>query len=107
VIPILFNASTDPVQTGLVASLNRPGGNVTGVTYVGTDIEGKQLGLLHALLPGAARFAVLVNPAALIVAESTSRGCSWRLRPLVGKSEILSTRDSDGPCETSPKRGRR
>jgi putative ABC transport system substrate-binding protein len=61
-IRIVFSTSTDPVQAGVVASLNRPGGNVTGVTDMSVDLAGKQLGLLHELLPGAARFALLVNP---------------------------------------------
>jgi putative tryptophan/tyrosine transport system substrate-binding protein len=61
-IPIVFSTSRDPVGTGLVASLNRPGGNVTGVIDIGSDLEAKQLELLHDLLPHAARFAVLVNP---------------------------------------------
>jgi putative tryptophan/tyrosine transport system substrate-binding protein len=60
-IPIVFGAGADPVQTGLVASLNRPGGNVTGVSTMNNELMGKRLGLLHALLPGAALFAVLVN----------------------------------------------
>jgi putative ABC transport system substrate-binding protein len=50
------------VPTGLVASLNRPGGNVTGVTSITAELVGKSLGLLHELLPEAGRFAVLVNP---------------------------------------------
>jgi putative tryptophan/tyrosine transport system substrate-binding protein len=61
-IPIVFETAADPVQVGLVASLNRPDGNVTGVTNIGGELGGKRLGLLHELLPGAARFAVLVNP---------------------------------------------
>ena len=61
-IPIVFNAPQDPVQTGLVASLNRPGGNVTGVTSMVVELMAKQLGLLRELLPGAARLAVLANP---------------------------------------------
>ena len=61
-IPIVFGAGIDPVQAGLVASLHRPGGNVTGVTSMNAEIETKRLGLLHELLPRATRFAVLVNP---------------------------------------------
>jgi putative ABC transport system substrate-binding protein len=61
-IPIVFVTGGDPVQGGLVASLNRPGGNVTGVSFMAVELGPKQLGLLHELVPGAARFAVLVNP---------------------------------------------
>jgi putative ABC transport system substrate-binding protein len=61
-IPIVFGGGNDPVQIGLVASLNRPGGNVTGVSYMNNELGAKRLGLMHELLPGAARFAVLVNP---------------------------------------------
>ena len=61
-IPIIFGIGTDAIQAGLVASLNRPGGNVTGVSYMQAELAAKQIGLLHELLPEAARFAVLVNP---------------------------------------------
>ena len=61
-IPIVFGTGSDPVQYGLVASLSRPGGNVTGVSAMNVELTAKRLGLLHDLLPGAARFAVLVNP---------------------------------------------
>jgi putative tryptophan/tyrosine transport system substrate-binding protein len=61
-IPIVFMTGADPVQTGVVASLNRPGGNITGVGSMNVGLGAKQLGLLHELLPGAVRFAVLVNP---------------------------------------------
>ena len=60
--PIVFQIAGDPVQIGLVDSLNRPGGNVTGVTSMNVEIGAKRLGLLHELLPAAKRFAVLVNP---------------------------------------------
>jgi len=61
-IPIVFSTGADPVQAGLVASLNRPGGNVTGVTGMNGQLGPKRLGLLQDLLPGAGRFAVLVDP---------------------------------------------
>ena len=61
-IPIIFGIGTDAIQAGLVASLNRPGGNVTGVSYMQAELAAKQIGLLHELLPEATRFAVLVNP---------------------------------------------
>jgi ABC-type uncharacterized transport system substrate-binding protein len=61
-IPIVFVIGADPVQAGLVASLNRPGGNVTGVSSMNTGLAAKQLGLLHQLLRRDARFVVLVNP---------------------------------------------
>src|SRR5262249_12333274 len=68
-IPIVFETGADPVQLGLVASLNRPGGNVTGVTNISAETGAKRVGLLHELLPRAARFAALVNPNDPLLAE--------------------------------------
>jgi putative tryptophan/tyrosine transport system substrate-binding protein len=61
-IPIVFGIGSDPIQEGLVASINRPGGNITGVSWLSGEIGAKGLGLLHDLLPRAARLAVLVDP---------------------------------------------
>jgi putative ABC transport system substrate-binding protein len=61
-IPIVFGIGPDPVEIGLVASLNRPGGNVTGISSMNAELGAKRLGFLHELLPSAVRFAVLVNP---------------------------------------------
>jgi putative ABC transport system substrate-binding protein len=61
-IPIVATFSDDPVASGLVASLNRPGGNVTGISNLATTLEPKRLGLLHDLVPQAATFGVLLNP---------------------------------------------
>jgi len=61
-IPIVFGTGVDPVELGLVASLNRPGGNVTGVNFLVAELGSKQLGLLHELVPAAVRVGLLINP---------------------------------------------
>src|SRR5262245_24859129 len=60
--PIIFSVTEDPVKIGLVATLARPGGNLTGVYYFSSDLGPKRLGLLREIVSGATRFAVLVNP---------------------------------------------
>jgi putative tryptophan/tyrosine transport system substrate-binding protein len=61
-LPIVFASGGDPIKEGLVASLNRPGSNITGLTFMSSELGAKQLGLLHELLPEARRIAVLVDP---------------------------------------------
>jgi len=68
-IPIVFETASDPVTLGLVASLNRPGGNLTGVTNLNVEVGQKRLELLRELLPAATIIAVLVNPSAPAVTE--------------------------------------
>ena len=72
-IPIVFEVATDPVALGLVASLNRPGGNVTGVTNLGAEVTPKRLQLLHELLPTVTSIALLINPSSPRVAEALLR----------------------------------
>src|SRR5215475_16186340 len=61
--PIVFGVGGDPVQLGLVTSLARPGGNVTGINFFSTEVVAKRLRLLHDMVPNAVRVSVLVNPA--------------------------------------------
>src|SRR5262249_34517373 len=67
VIPIVFGMGGDPVQAGLVKSLNRPGGNATGYTILTNDLETKRFGLLRELVPGTPRVGVLLGPAGATV----------------------------------------
>jgi ABC-type uncharacterized transport system substrate-binding protein len=61
-IPIVFSSGSDPIRLGLVSSLNKPGGNVTGVSFFSVALEAKRLGILRELAPAAAMFAVILNP---------------------------------------------
>jgi putative tryptophan/tyrosine transport system substrate-binding protein len=72
-IPIVFEIASDPVQLGLVASLNRPGGNATGVTQLGEEVLSKRLELLRELVPSARVMALLVNPTDPVLAEPQVR----------------------------------
>jgi len=70
-IPIVFGISEDPVKLGLVASLAKPGGNLTGINFFVAELVAKRLGLLRELIPTAGRVAVLVNPANVQTASAT------------------------------------
>lgn len=72
-IPIVFRVAVNPVAMGLAASLNRPGGNLTGVTTLGLEVGPKQLDLMHECVPGAKVVALLVNPTNAVLADTQSR----------------------------------
>jgi ABC-type uncharacterized transport system substrate-binding protein len=89
-IPIVFNVGDDPVRLGLVASLSRPGGNLTGVNSFATEVTAKRLEILRELVPAAARVAVLVNPTVPHVAEGTLKDVEPAARVLGLQLQILS-----------------
>jgi putative ABC transport system substrate-binding protein len=88
-IPVVFGIGGNPVQLGLVASLNRPGANLTGVTNLNTEVLPKRLELLHELVPAAARIALLVNPTNL-AAETQSRDVQAAARTLGLQIDVLN-----------------
>jgi putative ABC transport system substrate-binding protein len=94
VIPILFVTAEDPVRLGLVASLARPGSNLTGVSFLATELVAKRLELLRELVPGAARVAVLVNPAEAAITEPTLRDLEAAARVLGLQIQVLKASTS-------------
>jgi putative ABC transport system substrate-binding protein len=89
-IPIVFSVGEDPVKLGLVASLARPGGNVTGINIQNSAVVAKRLLLLHDVLPKAVRIAALVNPGNASVTESTTRELEKAQCPLGDKRSFRS-----------------
>jgi putative ABC transport system substrate-binding protein len=87
--PVVFNTASDPVQVGFVASLNRPGGNVTGVTQLGVEVSPKRLELAHELVPMATIIGVLVNPANPTIAERTTSDLQAAARILGVQLHVL------------------
>jgi putative ABC transport system substrate-binding protein len=88
-IPIVFQTGADPVEAALVATLNRPGGNLTGVTTLGIEVGPKRLELLHELVPTATIIALLVNPTTRSNIESESRRMQEAARVLGLQLHIL------------------
>ncbi len=93
-IPIVFAVGEDPVRLGLVASLARPGGNLTGINVFGAEVAAKRLELLHELVPAATRVAVLVNPADASTAESTLRDVESAARAIGLQIQALNASTS-------------
>jgi ABC-type uncharacterized transport system substrate-binding protein len=104
-IPIVFNTGYDPVAAGLVASLSRPGGNLTGVTSLTAEVGPKRVELLHELVPTATSIALLVNPAAGAMHETISRDLQAAARKLGLQVHVLhasAVRDLDTVFATLP-----
>src|SRR6516165_10583363 len=89
-IPVLFVAADDPVKLGLVPSLARPGGNLTGVNILATELVAKRLALLRELLPAAARVAVLVDPTNKTITEPTLQGVESAARAMALQIQVLN-----------------
>jgi putative tryptophan/tyrosine transport system substrate-binding protein len=98
-IPIVFETATDPVRLGLVASLSRPGGNLTGVTNLNIEVGPKRLELLHELMPAATSIAILVNPSSPTVTEQFMRELQVAA-PALGKQLHVLHANADRDLDT-------
>ncbi len=92
-IPIVFETGADPVAAGLVDSLNRPGGNITGVSSLNIEVNPKRLELLHELMPAATTFALLVNPSNPTTARTAAAELQSAAQALGLKLEVLQASD--------------
>jgi ABC-type uncharacterized transport system substrate-binding protein len=102
-IPIVFPTAGDPIGSGLVASLARPGGNVTGLSNLGTDLAAKRIEILREVFPGLSRLAVMAN-------ANYSGGVTERVSPLLARSghtEMICYLSAVGAKRTSRDRERR
>jgi putative ABC transport system substrate-binding protein len=106
-IPIVFFSATDPVRAGLVPNLNRPGGNITGVSIMGAVLEGKRLGLLHELVPKASTIAILIDPnyPSAKVEEQDAQEAAGRLGLTPVVVSAGTERDIDAAFATLAQRG--
>src|SRR5262249_55083919 len=93
-IPIVFATGSDPVRDGLVASLNRPSGNMTGISFLNSEVSAKRLNLLRELVPAAARVTVLVNPANATASEPALRDVLTAARAMGLQIQVLKASTS-------------
>src|SRR6266508_3003629 len=93
-IPIVFTVGDDPVKLGLVSSLARPGGNLTGVNFFGAEVVSKRLELLRELIPGVGRLAVLVNPSNATISETTVRDVGAAARGMGVQVQVFNASTS-------------
>ena len=94
-IPIIFETGADPVQLGLVASLNEPGSNITGITQTNLEVSPKRLELLHEIMPAAHVMVLLVNPRKPAVAEATTNQMQAAARTLGLDLQVINVSDDD------------
>ena len=94
-IPIVFETGADPVQLGLVSSLNEPGSNITGITQTNLEVSPKRLELLHEIMPAARVMALLVNPRNPAVAEATTNQMQAAARMLGLDLQVLHASNDD------------
>jgi putative tryptophan/tyrosine transport system substrate-binding protein len=99
-IPIVFLTGSDPIASGLVASLNRPSANLTGITILSAELAPKQLQLLHELIPNAARFGALADPATILI-QSVIPDLQAAARTLGLQQLIVANAGNDGELETA------
>ena len=88
-VPIVFNVGVDPVEVGLVSSLSRPGGNLTGASILNVELGAKQLELLHEVVPTATKIALLVNPTSPALADPLSRQLQAAAKSLALKLQVV------------------
>jgi putative ABC transport system substrate-binding protein len=93
-IPIVFMSGEDPVRLGLVASLARPGGNLTGINFFNVELRAKRLALLRELVPGASRVAVLLNPSSAVLSESARKDVETAARDMGLQIQVLNASTS-------------
>jgi putative tryptophan/tyrosine transport system substrate-binding protein len=93
-VPIVFSSTADPVGLGLVASLARPDGNLTGINWFASELAAKRLELLRELVPGAARVALLVEPANVRITEGTLRDVEAAARAMGLQTRVLNANTS-------------